>query len=90
MPDAKQQKGSGSPTNPSDAVDDVELDSHPTAEQMIDAGVMQTFPASDPLAVESAGETEHERRKRGAPKQDPKEAGQRERRSPDWMLKPPR
>ena len=43
-------KGAGSPTNASDAVDDVRLPSKPTTDQKMDAGVKETFPASDPVS----------------------------------------
>jgi hypothetical protein len=44
----------GSQTNASDAVDDVALDPDATPDELLDAGVQYTFPASDPVAVESA------------------------------------
>ena len=73
----------GYPTNASDAVDDVQLPSKPTVEEKVDAGVKETFPASDPVSVAQPPNTEHERRKRGDASPVPP---QRERRSPDWLL----
>ena len=63
----------GSTTNASDAVDDIHLPPKPTSDDLIDAGVKETFPASDPVSVpQRKGETIQ-------PKQAPK-------RSPDWMF----
>jgi hypothetical protein len=55
-PPTRQTKngGYGSPTNASDAVDDIELPPHPSPDELLDAGVMETFPASDPVAVQDA------------------------------------
>jgi hypothetical protein len=55
----------GSPTNASDAVDDVELGSNPHPEDVLDAGVKETFPASDPVSVAAPSETAYEKKKRG-------------------------
>lgn len=72
-----------SSTNASDAVDDVQLPPRPSLEEKVDAGVKETFPASDPVSVAQPPNTEHERRQRGdaspVPPQPPK-------RSPDWLL----
>lgn len=59
----RKSRGIGSQTNASDAVDDIELGANPSSEEMLDAGVQETFPASDPVAVE-AGETAYEKKKR--------------------------
>ena len=56
-------KPAGSPTNASDAVDDIELEPGGTEEEVLDAGVQHTFPASDPIAVQEA----YERRLRHNP-----------------------
>ncbi len=74
----------GSQTNASDAMDDVHLRSDPSEEEIVDAGVKQTFPASDPLAV-GAAETAHERAQSGKPAAANLEP--REKRSPDWLLR---
>jgi hypothetical protein len=74
----------GSTTNASDAVDDIELRPDAPPDEVVDVGVKQTFPASDPPAVQEAFETAYQREKRlkggreEAPKAPPK-------RSPDWM-----
>lgn len=52
-----QGRGAGSQTNASDAVDDVQLPRHPTREQLLDEGVQETFPASDPVAIPAEGDT---------------------------------
>jgi hypothetical protein len=53
----------------------------------VDAGVEETFPASDPVAVQDAYETAHEREQRkrdGQGEADKPEApGPR---SPDWLM----
>jgi hypothetical protein len=55
----------------------------PTTEQVLDEGVEETFPASDPVSSAQPDSTESERVRRGgtppAPTQPPK-------RSPDWLL----
>ena len=55
----------GSTTNASDAVDDIELPSNPRRDEVLDAGVKETFPASDPVSVSAEGETAWEREQRG-------------------------
>ena len=80
--------GSGSQTNASAAMDDVNLRPRPSTEEVVDAGVQQTFPASDPTAVEGAFETAYEREQRGAGGQaHPDGAPEGAPRSPDWMLR---
>ncbi|MGQ0651059.1 MAG: hypothetical protein ACT4P4_02140 [Betaproteobacteria bacterium] len=44
----------GSTTNASDAVDDVEIAADAGADEVLDAGIEQTFPASDPVSIDSA------------------------------------
>jgi hypothetical protein len=46
--------GYGSNTNASEAVDAPELLPDATDEDVLDVGIQYTFPASDPVAVESA------------------------------------
>ena len=58
---------SGSPTNASDAVDDIELRPGATSEERLDAGVKGTFPASDPVSVSGTSETAYEKQQRGRP-----------------------
>ena len=55
----------------------------PTPDEIVDEGVQETFPASDPVSVATQSETAYEREKRGAPSPvQPAPA----RRSPDWMF----
>jgi hypothetical protein len=63
----------GSTTNASDAMDDIHLPSKPTTEEKMDAGVKETFPASDPVSIASEHVTTTQ----------PRQAA---RRSPDWMF----
>lgn len=80
--------GPGSQTNASEAMDDINLRSRPSPEEVVDAGVQQTFPASDPTAVEGAFETAYERERRreagAGTAQSPETPAPR---SPDWMLR---
>ena len=55
----------GSTTNASDAVDDIELGPDPTHDETLDAGVKETFPASDPVSVTAPAETAYEKKQRG-------------------------
>ena len=56
----KSPKPTGSTTNASDAVDDIEdLDQDSTTDDVLDEGLQETFPASDPVAVGTA----HKKRK---------------------------
>ena len=55
----------GSQTNASDAVDDIHVPPNAGTDEHLDAAVMETFPASDPVSVTATRETEWERRKRG-------------------------
>ena len=54
-----------SQTNASEPMDDVELGSNPHPEDVLDAGVKETFPASDPVSVTAPAETAYEKKKRG-------------------------
>jgi hypothetical protein len=49
-----RRRGYGSNTNASDAVDAPVLGPDATDEDVLDVGVQYTFPASDPVAVETA------------------------------------
>ena len=53
----------GSTTNASDAVDDIKLRANPTVDEQLDAGVQETFPASDPVSTQPS-ETAYEKNKR--------------------------
>ena len=55
----------GSNTNASDAVDDIELGPNATHDEVLDAGVKETFPASDPVSVSAPAETAYEKQRRG-------------------------
>ena len=59
------RKRAGSPTNASEAMDDIELGPNATDDETLDAGVKETFPASDPVSVTAPGETAYEKKKRG-------------------------
>ena len=59
----RKSHGAGSTTNASDAVDDIDLASNPSQEEMLDAGVQETFPASDPVAVDKV-ETAYDKQQR--------------------------
>jgi hypothetical protein len=62
---SRKARGIGSQTNASDAVDDIELSPNPHPEEVLDAGVKETFPASDPVSVNNQYETAYEKKKRG-------------------------
>ena len=55
----------GSTTNASDAMDDIHLPPRASTDQQLDAGVKETFPASDPVSISAAGETAWEKQQRG-------------------------
>lgn len=61
----RKERGLGSTTNASDAVDDIELGAHAKPDDVLDAGVKETFPASDPVSVAAPAETAYEKKKRG-------------------------
>ena len=54
----------GSTTNASDAVDDIKLGKNPTLDEKLDAGVQETFPASDPVSIAHPSETAYDREQR--------------------------
>jgi len=58
-----QRRRPGSQTNASEAVDDIRVPPNASVDERLDAGVQETFPASDPVSI-SAGETEWERQQR--------------------------
>lgn len=57
-------KRPGSTTNASDAMDDINLGPNASADEHLDAGVMETFPASDPVSVGKPSETAWDRQER--------------------------
>ena len=54
----------GSTTNASDAMDDIHVRSGGSAEEHLDAAVMETFPASDPVSSGKLSETAWDRQQR--------------------------
>jgi hypothetical protein len=59
----RKRPATGSTTNASDAMDDIHLKPGASHEEVVDAGVKETFPASDPVSVKPS-ETAYEREKR--------------------------
>lgn len=49
---SRKGKKGGSPTNASEAVDDVKLGPDASDEDVLDEGLQETFPASDPVSVQ--------------------------------------
>lgn len=47
-----KKRSPGSPSNASDAVDNVELGPDASSEDVLDEGLQETFPASDPVSVQ--------------------------------------
>ena len=74
----------GSTTHARDAIDDTKLPPRPTTDEVVDHAGEESFPASDPVAVDTAV-------KKAAKEPEPKkEELQPPRRSPpDWLLNPP-
>jgi len=60
----RQLRASGSTTNASDAVDDINVRPGASADEHLDAAVMETFPASDPVSPGKPSETAWERQQR--------------------------
>ena len=54
----------GSQTNASDAMDDIHVRSGASADEHLDAAVMETFPASDAVSPGKPSETAWERQQR--------------------------
>lgn len=54
----------GSTTNASDAMDDIHVRPNATADEQLDAAVMETFPASDPVSTGKISENAWEREQR--------------------------
>lgn len=54
----------GSQTNASDAMDDIKLRPNASSDEHLDAAVMETFPASDPVSSSKPSETAWERQER--------------------------
>ena len=60
----RNPRASGSTTNASDAVDDIHVRPNADADEHLDAAVMETFPASDPVSSGKPSETAWERQQR--------------------------
>ena len=60
----QQLRASGSTTNASDAVDDIQVRPGASSDEHLDAAVMETFPASDPVSPGKPSETAWERQQR--------------------------
>ena len=60
----RKNRSPGSPTNASDAVDDIRLPPNASSDEHLDAAVMETFPASDPVSSGKPSETAWERQQR--------------------------
>ena len=54
----------GSQTNASDAMDDIHVRPNASSDEHLDAAVMETFPASDPVSSGKPSETAWERQQR--------------------------
>lgn len=61
----RDRRYAGSTTNASDAIDDIHVPPNASTDQQLDAGVKETFPASDPVSVSAEGETAWEKQQRG-------------------------
>jgi hypothetical protein len=61
----RRSRAKGSTTNASDAVDNIHVPHDASTDERLDAGVQETFPASDPVSISPAGETAWERQQRG-------------------------
>ena len=61
----RERRYTGSTTNASDAMDDIHVPPNASTDQQLDAGVKETFPASDPVSVSAEGETAWEKQQRG-------------------------
>jgi hypothetical protein len=61
---SRRPRYTGSTTNASEAVDDIHLRPNASSEEHLDAAVMETFPASDPVSPGKPSETAWERQER--------------------------
>ena len=60
----QRTRSPGSQTNASDAVDDIHIRPNASADEHLDAAVMETFPASDPVSPGKRSETAWEKQQR--------------------------
>jgi hypothetical protein len=58
------RRATGSTTNASDAVDDIHVRPNASSDEHLDAAVMETFPASDPVSPGKPSETAWEKQQR--------------------------
>ena len=61
---SQRDRALGSQTNASEAMDDIHIRPNASADEHLDAGVMETFPASDPVSISKPSETAWERQQR--------------------------
>ena len=61
---SRRPRYTGSTTNASDAVDDIHVRPNASSDEHLDAAVMETFPASDPVSPGKPSETAWERQQR--------------------------
>ena len=86
QPKPTPSQPTGSTTHASDAIDNIKLPADASPCEVVDAGVEETFPASDPVAVQDAYESAHEREKRAKGGEGQAEQPEAPRqRSLDWM-----
>ncbi|HET7671823.1 MAG TPA: hypothetical protein VFK84_15550 [Burkholderiales bacterium] len=60
----RRKRAVGSQTNASEAIDDIKLRPNASSDEHLDAAVMETFPASDPVSSSKPSETAWERQQR--------------------------
>lgn len=60
----RRKRALGSQTNASDAVDDIHVRPGASSDEHLDAAVMETFPASDPVSSGKPSETAWEKQQR--------------------------
>jgi hypothetical protein len=61
---SQRNRSAGSPTNASEAMDDIKLRPNASSDEHLDAAVMETFPASDPVSSGKPSETAWEKQER--------------------------
>jgi len=61
---SRRPRHTGSTTNASDAMDDIHVRPNASSDEHLDAAVMETFPASDPVSSAKPSETAWERQQR--------------------------
>jgi len=61
---SRRKRALGSQTNASDAMDDIHVRPGASSDEHLDAAVMETFPASDPVSSGKPSETAWEKQER--------------------------